>query len=534
MKKQTKGIFFTVLFGGGLLFWATAATLPGIIPEDSESVRTITGTPMDNFPDVQRTQFCGSEDTVQSNHYVKEYKIPTPCTQPLAITSDPNGNLWFTQTNNKGIAKFDPKIEQFTEYENPAWDIIESNAGGPIRSMMWGIDYSPDASIWFTDEATDGIWKFSILDEKYSRYDFPRTADSLPQRLSVEGSQILVNDFTGSKLTFLDIVQSDVGLSHLSIPSPVENSVTAAFALDSKKDIWYTNWVFQGGGVLAKLDQEKMRDIGTNETELFDIVDIHTFPSGMNTPNGIAVDADDNIWIVDTSSNFFFSFEPETESFTKYITSNPQPSSYGNSSGIVKTPVSRPYWAVFDEDGKLVFNEQTANRIGVFDPVKESLVEYTVPSNNPNWADCEGIDNCGLAQIFDFTISGENIWFTEWVENNIGVVDRSLPLYFDIESDKNKLSLKKGEQAQISLSLIPNGVITPDISITSSSTAQFSDLIIKHNAPNTFKLDGDSPKTIDVTISASENAVPDIHKILLSAQTDDLVVSQFVTVIIEQ
>jgi len=352
--------------------------------------------------------------------------------------------------------------------------------------------------------------------------------------LSVEGSQIVINDFTGSKLTFLDVVTNSEGISHLSIPSPVANSVTAAFVIDSNKDVWYTNWIFQGGGVLAKLNQEKVREVGTGETELFDIMDIYTFPSGMNTPNGIASDNDGKIWIVDTSSNFFFSFDPETESFTKYITSIPQSSSYGNSSGIVKTPVSRPYWAIFDEDGKLIFNEQTANRIGIFDPVKESLIEYIVPSNNPNWADCEGIDDCGLAQIFDFTISGDKIWFTEWVENNIGVVDRSLPIYFDIESDKKKLTLKKGEQAQLNLSLIPNGGVTPDLSIVSSTTAQFSDLIIKHDAPNSFKLNGDSTKTIQVTISASENAIPEIHKILLSAQTDDLVVSQFVTVIIEQ
>jgi len=332
----------------------------------------------------------------------------------------------------------------------------------------------------------------------------------------------------------LDLIQDTKGISFLNIPSPVENSVTAAFTVDSKKDIWYTNWVYQGGGVLAKLNQEKIRDIGTNETELFDLIDIYTFPSGMNTPNGIAAADDGKIWIVDTSSNFFFSFEPDTESFTKYITSTPQPSSYGNSSGTIKNPVSRPYWAAFDDKGKLVFNEQTGNRIGIFDPTKESLVEYMVPSNNPNWADCEGIENCGLAQMFDFTILDEKIWFTEWVENNIGVVDRSLPLYFDVESDRQKLILKKGEQAQLTLSLIPNVADIPNLSITSSTTAPFSDLTISHDAPNVFQLDGDSPRTVQVTISASENAIPDIHKILLSAQTDDLTVSQFVTVIIEQ
>ena len=144
------------------------------------------------------------------------------------------------------------------------------------------------------------------------------------------------------------------------------------------------------------------------------------------------------------------------------------------------------------------------------------------------------MDNCGLAQMFDFTISEDKIWFTEWVENNIGFVDTSIPLYLDVETDKKKLTLKKGEQAQVTLSLNPNVGTTPDLSITSSTTAQFSDLMIAHDSPGTFKLNENSPKTVEVTISANENAIPDIHKILLSVQSDDLVVSEFITVIIEQ
>ena len=253
----------------------------------------------------------------------------------------------------------------------------------------------------------------------------------------------------------------------------------------------------------------------------------------MTTPNGIAAADDGTIWISDTSSNFFFKFDPNTESFTKYLTSTPQISSYGNASGLVPTPVSRPYWGAFDNDGRYVFNEQTANRIGVFEPKTETLVEYMIPSNNPNWADCEGLDDCGLAQAFDFTIVDNKIWFTEWVENNIGVVDTSKPLFFDVQLDKQKTTIKKGEQAQLTFSITPNQNIS-GVSITSLDTSQFSDLIVVHDAPKTFDLELNTPRTIDVTITASENALPDIHKVLLSAQTDELVVSQFVTVIIEQ
>ncbi|MGI0063999.1 MAG: virginiamycin B lyase family protein [Nitrosopumilaceae archaeon] len=532
MKKKTKGIIMFVFFGGIMMTSGVVIGIPGILPHDSPSVMTVTGTPMDNYPDVQRTQFCSSEESAKSSAFVKEYKIPTQCTQPLAIVTDPDGNIWFTQTNTGRVAKFDPINEVFTEYNNTKWQ-------KGTRSMMWGIDYSSDGSLWFTDEATDGIWKFSILEKQYGRTNYPKIADSLPQRLSVEGSKIIVNDFTGNKLTFLDPTQSSEGISYLSIPSPVENSVTGAFAVDSQRNIWYTNWVFQNGGVLAKFNQDKFEksstaQFGNSTTPLFDLISVYQFPKGMTTPNGIAAGTNGKIWIADTSSSFFFSFDPNTESFTKYSTSPPQVSSYGNFSGVIKNPVSRPYWATFNENGKLVFNEQTANRIGVFDPESESLVEYMIPSHNPNWADCEEIENCGLSQIFDFTNSGDKIWFTEWVENNIGVIDTSLPVFFDVELDSQKVTLKKGEKIQLTLSIIPNSSSISNISITSSDTAGFSDLIVEHNAPDTFKPDSDIPRIVQVSISASENALPDVHKVLIGAQTDDLVVSKFVTVIIEQ
>ena len=102
----------------------------------------------------------------------------------------------------------------------------------------------------------------------------------------------------------------------------------------------------------------------------------------------------------------------------------PPVSSYGNATGLVLSPVSRPYW--LEAYGDLViFNEQTGNRIGVLNPTESRLVEYAIPSANPNWADCGIALNCGLAQVFGFDISDQKVWFTEWVENNIGVLDFS-------------------------------------------------------------------------------------------------------------
>jgi len=498
------------------------------------------------YSDDESLQFCSANEQARSNEYVKEYKIPTACTQPLAITVDPYGMVWFAQTNTGKVAKFDPLTETFTEYSNAVWENVEKafvlsaieNNMEPtkLRSMMWGIDYFPDGSIWFTDERTDAIWKFSIDTESYDRISYSQTDEnksSLPQKLVIEGSKIIVNDFTGGRLSFLDYAQDKQGLRHYAIPSVMDGAVTSDFAIDSDKNVWYTNWIPSGAGILVKFDypgyefQSTQGEV-TQGLFLQDFVEWYNFPAGLTTPNGVAVGPDQKIWLADTSSNYFFSFDPRTEEFTKYVTSIPTIDSYGNASDFIKNPVSRPYW-IERSDDNLIMNEHNANRIGVFNPFSETLVEYTVPSRNPNWADCEGIDYCGVAQVFDFAAYGEKIWFTEWVENNIGVVDTSIPLPFSIDIDKKQITLEKGQTTQLTLEVAKTLFSDAfDVNVNSSSTSTFSDIIITHE--NSFSLSDKT--TISVEIMASEHALSGTHKVLLGAYTNDIAVSQFVTVIV--
>ena len=558
MKTRKKGIlFFAVVAGIMLTSAVTLAVNPAQWLDDSSDFDEITTEELDAFDldalglDLelgysgdQLSQFCSANELAGSNEHVKEYKIPTPCTQPLAITVDHNGIVWFAQTNTGNVAKFDPLTETFTEYDNSVWknvekifiaSAIENNVEPTkLRSMMWGIDYFPDGSVWFTDEATDAIWKFSIDDESYNRISYSQTDESkssLPQKLVIEGSKIIINDFTGGRLSFLDYAQNEQGLLHYAIPSVMENAVTSDFAIDSDKNVWYTNWVHSGQGILVKFDypayefQSAQGEV-TQGLLLQDFVEWYNFPVGLTTPNGVAVGPNQKIWLADTSSNYFFSFDPKIEEFTKYTTSIPTIDSYGNASGFIKNPVSRPYW-IEHSDGNLIMNEHNANRIGVFNPSSETLVEYTVPSRNPNWQDCAGIDNCGLAQVFDFAVAGEKIWFTEWVENNIGVVDTSIPLPFSIVIDKDKITLEKGQTTQITLEVTKTGSANMyDASVNSSLTSTFSDIIITHE--NNFSLSDKT--TISVEIMVSEHALSGTHKVLLGAYTDDIAVSQFITV----
>ncbi len=531
-----KGLLVVLFFGGIMVtsgFGLQSMMLPS--PDDENSEITITGTPADNFPDAQRAQFCGSS-IAKSTDYIQEYSIPTSCTNPLAITTDYDGNVWFTQTNTGNLAKFDPITETFTEYDNPSWP-----EGG--RSMMWGIDYAPDGSVWYTDETYDSVWKFSTIDEKYVRLAYPSEGNSLPQKLQVDGSQIIINDFTGNKLTFLKLGQSTEDVEYTSLPSPIDDSVTADFAMDANDDVWFTNWLFQQGGVLVKFDQHGYFDSVSNSGEQFlpllDFIEIYELPPELLTPNGAAVSNDGTIWLADTTSSSFFNFDPSTTKFTQYTTADPLLSTYGNQTGIVKSPISRPYWIETNDTGNVVFNAQTANNISVMDPKSQTLVEYQIPSKNPNWGDCDPgtgmmLSDCGLAQVFDFTIHGEKIWFTEWVENNIGVVDTSLELPIEIQLESDSLILTPGESQH--LNFVVSSKSQEDlmgVSLILSPTHDFLNVDLEHDSPKTFQLDYDAPRPIHTNISASDNAVPGTYKILLGVQSSDVAISKFITVTIE-
>ena len=540
MKKQTKGILAFIFLGGIMLTSGVLISLPGYDPDKDYSAMddpkiTITGSPADNFPDDQRTTFCSSGGDAKSTDYVTEYLIPTECTNPLAIVSDYDGNAWFAETNTGNLAKFDPITETFTEYDNPTWP----NGG---RSMIWGIDYAPDGSVWFTDETFDSVWRFSTIDKKYERLSYPASGgDSLPQKLTIHGSQVIINDFTGNKLTILDVNPSETEVNYLSIPSALNGTVTADFALDANNDIWYTNWLYQQGGFLVKFNHDDyssdVSDSGEQFLPLKDYITAFALPVQLLTPNGITFSDDGILWIADTTSSSFFSFDPSSKEFIQYVTAEPMFATYGNQTGVIQSPISRPYWIENDNQGRLVFNEQTANNISVMDPKSQSLVEYHIPSKNPNWADCDSgiavLDNCGIAQIFDFAISGEKIWFTEWVENKIGVVDTSVPLPFEIQFESDEVKLSPGDSVTNHFIISPqfkNDVL--QISSITSTTHDFLTVDIIHGSAKVIELNSDDPVAIHVEISASDDAVPGIYKILLGGQSSDIAISKFLTVII--
>lgn len=476
------------------------------IKSETTEIVEITGTPIDNYPPEEREQHCGKSD-FKSNQYIQEFEIPTPCTQPLSIITDSDGNIWFIQSNTGNMAMFNPITNEFTEYQNDKWTLKRA-------SMMWGITITEDEEIWFTDETNDSIWKFSIKDKTYSKIDFPSEIDNtFPQKLEYYKGYFLINDFTGNRIVVLNHENLDNGKTEYSAITTPEGFFTSQTSVDNNGNIWFVMWKYQKEAILIKTNFD------TRKTEQF------ILPSSIYAPNGVSVGPEGNVWIADTAGSSFYRFNPEDTKVIEFVTSDAPIWTFGNSSGLIKTPITRPYWNAFDSNGNMWFNQQTANRIAVFDPVSESLLEYDIPSRNPSWADCGDMIDCGTAQSFGFTIKNEQIWFTEWVENNIGVLDASIDIPVSLSVEQEEIQIKQGDQVEVFLLVTPQ---TEQIKEVFLSTATNSELIDVKTRLDPISLSKE--KQIPFTISVSEDAHKGDYKILLSTHLLDVVVSSYVTI----
>lgn len=516
--KKSRSLYFIA----GIAFFVVTAVLltiydePSVTTEDNviktstpeikEQVE-LTGTPADHYSPDERAQHCGNSET-KSNQYIQEFEIPTPCTQPLSIIADSDGKIWFAQTNTGNLAMFDPVSEEFTEYENDKWDLKRA-------SMVWGIFYTQDDEIWFTDDAHGSLWKFSIPEKKYFKFDIPTDkGKSYPQKIGFYNDNFVINDFTGNQVVVLkhsDLDENKIVPASISIP---EGFFTSQASVDSEGNIWFVMWKYQKESILVKANSI------THETEQFSL------PVSISAPNGVSIGPSGNIWIADTASSSFYSFDPENTKVVEFVTSDSPIWTFGNSSGLIKTPITRPYWNDFDADGNMWFNQQTANRLGVFDPVTESLIEYDIPSKNPGWADCGNLNDCGTSQSFGFAFQNDQVWFTEWVENNIGVLDTSVTIPISLGMEQDEIQLKQGEQKEIFVTVIPQTNQRMDLVLTGNTSSEL--INIKTNSEPTQILD--QTLQIPVTVSVDEKIHPGQYKVLLSTQLPDVSVSSYATI----
>ena len=78
---------------------------------------------------------------------IREYQVPTANSYPEGITTGPDGNLWFTESNTNNIGRISPSGKhKLAEYPIPT-----------AKSLPVGIATGPDGNLWFTEFNANNI-----------------------------------------------------------------------------------------------------------------------------------------------------------------------------------------------------------------------------------------------------------------------------------------------------------------------------------------------------------------------------------------
>lgn len=460
--------------------------------------------------DQYQKQFCGLKATPNSNGYITEYKLPVTCEMPLGILVDNQaGKIWYVSTKQGTLGSYNLATKNFDkELTIPIW---QARNNPTDNSQVWSIKADKKGDIWFTDEKQNAIWRYSKSLGSFEMYKVPQNSNAFgttyPVSIDFDSKGNLY--FVGIRspvLWFGNITQmkngTSDGITKIPIPTAgfkgIDPSLISvgSVAVDNKRGVvWISMLSFPNKGEILRYN------ISSKTFDTFNM------PAGLNSPVGVAVTNDGNLWVTDHATSTFFMLNASNGKTTTYATSTPSPKIFGvnNTDSVPEAAYTLPYWIQKDSDGSLWFNEHEGNKIARFVPSNNTLYEYWIPTQNKLWGNCPpNSKTCGIANTLQFS-RGEKgqTWFTEWSENKIGSLNiNNNQLPFAISVSPQQLILKRGQTAEIKVNIsatripqsssnstvemVASGTFTPGGNL-GNSTGTFSQSSFPAPKPNTSK-----------------------------------------------
>lgn len=471
-----------------------------------------------------KIRFCGTESQANSNAYVIEYVLPAECELPLGIAAG-NDAVWYLSTKQGTLGSYSLANDKFEEVAIPDWP-SRSNPNPGEFSMTWAAKVDSEGNIWFTDDSQNRLWRF---DRETSNFDSFKSPASGPISFDFDSDgNIYLVGVRSNSLYFGDVSKMNPGtlegFTEIKLPLDAFSDINSRIVSGSvvvdhdRNAVWTSLLAFSQKGQMYRYD------IDANEVSVYDL------PKDLASPVGTTLDKDGNLWVTDHATNIFFMLDPNTGDITRYSTSVLSQRILGSVPS--EGAYTLPYWIQTDSDGNLWFNQHVGNKINKFDPSSQTMVEYWIPTQNPQWANCaEGATECGVANALQLSVGpAGQVWFSEWTENKIGRVntDAEVPLSVSApdeitvsRGDSAEIKVEVGSQSNLSVRTVSAGTFT-NTGFLGNSTGIFSQESISINA-------GDSRQLSYVFTPASDLS-PGQYTLMLGADQGDIAVFKAVTV----
>ena len=444
-----------------------------------------------------QNSFCGMKSMPNSTEYVTEYVLPQNCEMPLGIGVDTKEDrVWYVSTKKGILGSYDIKEDKFNEeMQIPTWPSRNNNLE---FSQVWDVEIdnqdNANGDVWFTDGKQNAIWRFITSTNSFERYTIPGQSQDFgttyPSSIEFNPNNDNIVYFVGMFspsiwIAEIDRLKNGTSEGITEIPIPIEGFeetdpvfvTTGSLAFDEKENaLWVSMMIYGYKGQILKYSLDN---------KSFDAFDL---PSDLNSPWGLTIDDNSNLWVTNAGTSIFYKLSPGKNNdddsdgrsaqdfeIEKFVTSKGSFRIFGKlpESGIERDFQNRyytlPSMVKVSNDGLVWFNEQHGNKLSKFDPSTEILIEYWVPTQNRLWGICsnddisnnnssiKNNDTCGIANVLQFSIGKDDkqIWFSEWSQNKIGKVEAvdDVPFSIDVFESDEELTIERGQKEKIKLSI---------------------------------------------------------------------------------
>ena len=277
------------------------------------------------------------------------------------ITTGPNGNLWFTESNTNQIGKFSPVNNKITEYNVPL--------SGTTNTNPDSIAVGPDGNLWFTEGSGNQIGKLSPASGKITVYNVPTANAALGNIVAGPDGNLWFTEIEGNKIGKISPVTGVITEYNVSVDmvGPV------GIVVGPDGNLWFTE---QNADKIGKISP-----VTGIITEYKLPADDSVFVA-YDYPIGITAGSDGNLWFTEQLANKIGKISPATGKITEFQ---------------LPTGDFSPTAITAGPDGNLWF--VNVNDICKISPVTGVITDYTVPTTD-----------AGFGGIFSGP--GGDLWFT--------------------------------------------------------------------------------------------------------------------------
>ena len=256
---------------------------------------------------------------------ITEFALSTLGDETWAITSGPDGNIWFTDSNPYTGAESIGTINLTTH-------VITQYPLSSTSHVLRGITTGPDGNLWFTDPGSSSIGTITPTGQ-ITEYAVPNGTISVGIATGSDGN-VWFASISGSMVGSINPTTHVI--SEFATPTP--NSSPELITAGPDGNLWF-------GEVTAN-------QIG-EINPVTDAITEYPVPTANSSPLGITAGPDGNVWFIEHNLGRIGKINPTSHAVSEYAIPD-----YFQSN----TPV--PIGITTGPDGNLWFSDEASNAIG--------------------------------------------------------------------------------------------------------------------------------------------------------------------------